>query len=82
LLGSACISHAGERSRHLQLIGSTKSGTSPWRELERLIQEGHLTPRNPEFTRVIDSASQALGGADDDARAHIFSIVDWAEDNA
>ena len=28
-LATACIPHAGERSRHLQLIRSTDSGTSP-----------------------------------------------------
>ena len=60
--------------------GSKQSGG--WRELEKLVHEGHLTPKDPSFRSVVDSAVQALNGADDNARPHIFSVIDWAEDNS
>lgn len=52
-----------------------------WRELQELIEEGYLKPTNPIFRKVINAAKQALNGSDEDARKHIFTVIDWAEDN-
>jgi len=53
-----------------------------WRELETLVVERHLAPNTPLFSKVIGLARKSLNGAQDDARSHLFAIIDWAEDNA
>jgi hypothetical protein len=53
-----------------------------WREIQELLEEGYLKPANPTFRKVVDAAKQALSGSDETSRAHIFAVIDWAEDNS
>jgi hypothetical protein len=53
-----------------------------WRELSRLITEGHVSPTSPMLREVSGTAKRSLAGATDSSRAHILATVDWIEDNA
>jgi hypothetical protein len=52
-----------------------------WRELQKLVQEGHLKQQDKRFRQVVTTAAGVLNGASNDSRAHIFAILDWAEDH-
>ena len=53
-----------------------------WRELAELVEEEHLKPHHSKFNKVTDVARSVLNAANDDARLHIYAILDWAEDHA
>jgi hypothetical protein len=64
-------------------VGATRDHKQfgAWRELSRLLTEGHLPTTWLRIPEVLKVAQESLAGATDESRANILAITDWIEDN-